>query len=608
MKRMSALIGAALATLVGAPHAVARTVPCDAGESQCTRVTVPFDRGAVTTSVALHVQRVEASSHGAGTLIVLPGGPGQSASANLHELLEALGPRVRERWTIVVFDPRGTGQSKPVLCPLLQHDPTLRSTDAAAACARTLEATRSHYTTWNNVQDLEAVRASLGVDRVALFGTSYGTRVAMGYAAAYPRHVDRVVLDSVVAPEGPASVTLESFAAMRRILASLCPSRCHGVTRNLVKETARLATVLRRQAMTGTTYDEHGTSRPASIDAVGLLDLLFAADLLQTAIRGGLATAITSARHGDPAALLRLATVAKAMRLQQPPEFSAGAYAATTCAELRPPWNPAAELPARPAQAAERFDAVSDSAFVPFDRRAALMGGLVPLCLQWPTPTPTPTPVPWWPIAAPTLILAGTHDVRAPLEHLDRITTHLPAASVLRVPSAGHSVFGNGAPDGCARRAVVGFLLGSKRPRRCPRLGLPTPAGLAPTALADLRPVRPLRGRPGRTLRAVQLTLSDVAFARKLSPRGGGLRGGSYASGAHRLRLRSIEYVPGVRISASERDHGRRLLLRISGDAASHGTLTLAGNGQITGHFGTLPVPAGLRIRTGGLLRTDGLR
>jgi pimeloyl-ACP methyl ester carboxylesterase len=44
---------------------------------------------------------------------------------------------------------------------------------------------------------MEAVRHALGVDRIALFGLSYGTKQALAYARAHPKNVDRMLLDSV---------------------------------------------------------------------------------------------------------------------------------------------------------------------------------------------------------------------------------------------------------------------------------------------------------------------------------------------------------------------------------------------------------------------------
>ena len=596
MTRTSVLIGLVLATVLSTSPAAATTVPCKRADSQCMRVAVPFDRRAGTGRIGLYVQRIQSRPPGAGTLIVLPGGPGQSAGARLGELLQALGPAVRQRWSIVVFDPRGTGESGVVRCPTLQDDTTLRSTEAASDCARRLEGRRSQYTTWDNVQDLEAVRNSLRVERVALYGTSYGTRVAMGYAAAYPQHVQRLVLDSVVAPDGPSGVALESFAAMRRILTTLCPRYCQGATQNLVAETTRLAAQLGVRPMVGTTFDAQGRRHPASIDALGLLDLLFAADR-QPAIRGGLAAAITSAQHGDPAALLRLAAAGRVVRLKQLTEFSAGTYAATNCTDLQPPWDPAADLPARIAQIDASLATIGDAAFVPFNRQTALRGGLFSLCLAWPNAVAPPPAVAWQPIAAPTLILAGAQDIRTPLENARQVARRVPTASVLVVRSAGHSVFGSDA-DGCAHQAVVKFLVVLKRPKPCGPGTLPQPARLLPRSLSALRPVAPVRGGPGRTLRALELTLDDVAFALALSSKvgGGGLRGGSFIGGAHWPRLRSVEYVPGVRVSGRPNKSGR-LVMRISGEAASRGTVVLARDGRIRGRLGGRRVAARLSSR-----------
>ena len=45
---------------------------------------------------------------------------------------------------------------------------------------------------------MEAIRAELGVEKLTLFGISYGTELAIAYARAYPQHVERLILDSVV--------------------------------------------------------------------------------------------------------------------------------------------------------------------------------------------------------------------------------------------------------------------------------------------------------------------------------------------------------------------------------------------------------------------------
>jgi pimeloyl-ACP methyl ester carboxylesterase len=75
-----------------------------------------------------------------------------------------------------------------------------------------------------SVDDLDAVRQALGLERVSLEGVSYGTYLALSYARAHPDHVERLVLDSTLATESPFD--LDSIVAMRRVLTGICASAC----------------------------------------------------------------------------------------------------------------------------------------------------------------------------------------------------------------------------------------------------------------------------------------------------------------------------------------------------------------------------------------------
>ena len=67
-----------------------------------------------------------------------------------------------------------------------------------------------------------------------LFGVSYGTKVALDYAAKYPANVEALVLDSVVPPEGSDVLNVSTFKAMPRALGGLCVSgACNGITSNV---------------------------------------------------------------------------------------------------------------------------------------------------------------------------------------------------------------------------------------------------------------------------------------------------------------------------------------------------------------------------------------
>ena len=74
------------------------------------------------------------------------------------------------------------------------------------------------------------MRRALGVDKLTLFGISYGTKLALAYARAHPDHVERIALDSVLEPDDADAFGREPYQAMGPTLAALCPARCRGVT------------------------------------------------------------------------------------------------------------------------------------------------------------------------------------------------------------------------------------------------------------------------------------------------------------------------------------------------------------------------------------------
>ncbi|MFH7339193.1 alpha/beta fold hydrolase [Streptomyces sp. KHY 26] len=75
------------------------------------------------------------------------------------------------------------------------------------------------FTSLNNARDLEVLRAELGEDRLTFMGASYGTYYGSLYAAMFPSHVRRMVLDAAAAPD-PAKVwyrgNLDQPAAFER--------------------------------------------------------------------------------------------------------------------------------------------------------------------------------------------------------------------------------------------------------------------------------------------------------------------------------------------------------------------------------------------------------
>src|SRR3954451_19462527 len=222
----------ALAALLALPHAAQaalRWKPCvDFRGVRCSTLTVPLDRSGVDPgTIPLRIARVGRTT--GPTLMYLSGGPG---GAGVSEMLGVL-PLVNgleDRIQLIGYDQRGTGRSGLLRCPALEKDRHLRSTSAAEDCANRIGVARHHYTTPDSVEDMEAIRQQLGVDKLTLFGISYGTELGIAYARAHPDHVKRLILDSTVDADDQDPFATVNFRAMGPTLASLCPDHCKNIS------------------------------------------------------------------------------------------------------------------------------------------------------------------------------------------------------------------------------------------------------------------------------------------------------------------------------------------------------------------------------------------
>jgi pimeloyl-ACP methyl ester carboxylesterase len=597
--------------------------PCsgDAG-LQCSTLTVPLDRsGALPGAVSLAVRRLPAAGAAVPRVAIvgLAGGPGQAAAGLTRDFAEILRPGLGDH-DLVAFDPRGAGGSGALRCAALNAATTTLRTPGE--CARQLGPRRGHYTTEDSVGDLEAIRQAGGYDRLTLFAVSYGTKVALRYAARYPDRVERLVLDSVLPADGPDPFMLSSFDAMRRILPALCAGRrCSGITSRPTSELTRLRRRMVIHDLRTTFLDGRGRRRKVSLGALDLLSLVRAGDMNPT-LRADLPAAVHSALRHDGAPLARLAaraagadgTLAGGARLgrllrhasgtgasaaaEPPPPVAdvggvdAALFFATTCEEAPLPWDRAADPATRLDQAIAATSAIVPSRVLPFDRVSALLGGLVPLCLTWPDAAAAPPPA-GTPPAVPTLLLEGADDVRTPVEDAQAVAATIPGSRLLVVPHTGHSVLGSDLTN-CSRAAVAAFLAGGAVADCVPAADRFPPTRVAPRSLTGLRPTAGVPGRPGRTLRAVRLTLADAyqallahAIGRGAAPRSGttlgGLRAGSLRVTGAGVRLRGYSLVPGVALSGLLPKRGSAAHLRVTGAAAAAGTLTVRRGGSVRG-------------------------
>ena len=198
-------------------------------EARCGKFEVaedPADPRGVKIGLAVAVVPAVATTARPDPLFLIAGGPGQGAIQGYAPILGAFAGIRRER-DLVLVDQRGTGGSNRLDCPM--DDEALATGELSPAemrelareCLGTLAARPQFYTTSIAVQDLDAVRAALGYERINLFGGSYGTRVAQHYARRHPDRTRAIVLDSVVPPELALvpRIAIESQAALDGVFA-----------------------------------------------------------------------------------------------------------------------------------------------------------------------------------------------------------------------------------------------------------------------------------------------------------------------------------------------------------------------------------------------------
>lgn len=572
---------------------------CRAEKRSCVLLTVPLDRTAsVSGTVRLRIERSPAKRSTLPPLLMLGGEPGESATARFDDdvVERVMGHPSRRARDVVVMDLRGTGRSGPLRCSGLERAGLYGTTAAAAACAQSLGARRGFFTARDSAQDIEAVRRALGIEEIAVFGASYGAQVAFAYAQRYPDHVDRLILDSAVLPGASDPLYRSSFAAVPDLVRSQCRrGMCRFASQTPVADVTRLAARLERSPLRGTLIDPLGRRRTLRIGPFALFRALGGGGPFDFTFERELPGIVRNALRGDPTPLLRLQREARRFDSQFPwPRaftrfFSFATHVASTCEESPLPWSRSASLDERPRQAAAFLRGLPRDAFAPFGPRAALASDVLELCRRWPNaaaPLEPPTVLP----AIPTLLLAGREDIRTPVSDAEAVARLIPGARLVRFHWTGHDVIASG--WGCAEEALRAFLAGggervvcnlAQKPRRAP--------DPPPLSLAEVSPEPGMRGRVGRTLMAVQLTLRDGADTLWHSPvvtkgpflRAGGLRGGSYNLHLYsgELTLRRASFVPGVHVSGSItkllRGHDARRdgVLTVGGRTAAKGTLVM---------------------------------
>lgn len=379
-------------------------------------------------------------------VFLLAGGPGQSAIDVAPQVMPLFG-RLNNRRDIVFVDQRGTGQSAPLDCPETKRESLDEQADNEAQfkllmrCKEALlkkpyirsAADLGFFTTTIAMQDLDAVRRQLGAAQVDLVGVSYGTRAALDYMRQFPNAVRRAALDSVAPPDMvlPASFSTDGQAAFDALLAACeAQATCRQAYPKLRVDWAALLAGLPKPATAP--HPLSGTPEHFTLTRDMVLGAVRGA-LYSPAMAAALPAAISEAAAGRYEGLVGMGSLLGSRRGLQ---LAMGMHFSAVCAEDAPLMSKATDRPG----------ADFGNAQATIYQRA---------CADWPRGA---VPAAFYvvpPSRTPTLLLSGGLDPATPPRHAVRVAKALgPAAQLVVVPNAGHSVLG----IGCARDVLYRFI------------------------------------------------------------------------------------------------------------------------------------------------------
>ncbi|GHE80604.1 peptidase [Streptomyces spiralis] len=440
---------------------------------QCATMKAPLDWSKPKgDTIDIALIRAQASGPGKriGSLIFNFGGPGGSGVSALPSFAPDYA-KLRTRYDLVSFDPRGVGRSAGVRCEsdaqldqYFQQDATpddqaernayLKNVEQFnAGCEKNSAKVLPHVRTTDAARDMDLMRQVLGDPRMYYFGISYGTELGGVYAHLFPRHVGRAVLDGVVDPtQTPEQTSLgqaRGFQLAMDNFAHACVSDT--TTKCPIGNSAqdvenRIAALLKK------------------LDAKPIPGM-FPRQLTQSAATNGIAQALYSkelwsplteglqqAYAGDGRILMLLSDALNGRNENGEYSNLTSANVAINCSDDK-----------------QRYDTAYVQRKVPeFRAVSPLFGDFLAwsmlTCADWPVPGAADHPDVSAPGSAPILVVGNTGDPATPYEGAKKMVDALGKGVAVELTYKGQ---GHGAYDSknkCVQNAVNAYLLDGKVP------------------------------------------------------------------------------------------------------------------------------------------------
>ncbi|WP_043614447.1 alpha/beta hydrolase [Nonomuraea candida] len=404
-----------------------------------------------------------------GSVVFNFGGPGASGVDTLDQAAKAL-TKLRERYDLISFDPRGVERSSGVRCgdgaemdrftsldTLPPGDETDREVTAAnkrfaALCQENSGKILPHVGTANAARDMDRIREAVGDAKLNYVGMSYGTQLGGVYATQFPKKVGRMVLDAPLDP----TVTFE-----QRTLAQTrgFQKAYESFLRACVKEGCELGKDQGSANQAVETLLNQLAAQPLNVGGreltQGLASTGMAAALYSELTWPFLEQALSEAIKGKGEALLYLADSYTGRSPDGTYSTQMTSFPAITCVDT-------AE---RPDEAALRRTEAAAMKISPLFGSEGSGG----LCRVWPVKGSDEARRVNASGSAPILVVGGKGDPATPYEWAPKLTAQLKTATLVTYEGEGHGAYLSGSK--CIQGLVDSYLIDGKVPQKgtsCP--------------------------------------------------------------------------------------------------------------------------------------------
>ncbi|MGW1794882.1 alpha/beta hydrolase [Streptomyces sp. NPDC001984] len=440
---------------------------------QCATLKVPRDwsdpKGDTIGIALIRARASGPASKRIGSLVFNFGGPGGSGVTTLPAFSEDYA-KLRTRYDLVSFDPRGVGRSSPVEClsdaqldVYFQQDATPddsaertqlldRTKKFNSACEKNSEKILPHVRTTDAARDMDLMRQVLGDSKLHYFGISYGTELGGVYAHLFPKNVGRAVFDGVVDPtQNPEQVSLEQARGFQLALdnfAEDCTSKTTecpiGDTPQDVKDRiAKLLADLEKKPIPGIFPRE----LTQTVATNGIAQSLYSKDFWEYLTEG-----LQEAYDGDGKILMLLSDSLNGRSANGEYSNITAANVAINCSDEK-----------------QRYSAGFVQQKLPEFRAASplfgdyLAWGMV-TCTDWAVPGAADHPDVSAPGSAPILVVGNTGDPATPYEGARKMVDALGKGVGVELTFKGQGHGSYDSKNKCVQGVVNGYLLDGKVP------------------------------------------------------------------------------------------------------------------------------------------------